>query len=544
MESAAGGVVAARGGGFFRWFTDRRVSTKVLTTAMVAAILGTGVASFAVAEMASINRNTAAVYGDSLQLRTIAEMRNSFNRVRIDSLNHFATDDAAAKRAAEKAIAAEVRTLADAEAAYRRYELGPIRVAALAEFDKAWAGYLTVLDNELIPLSRAGKRAQVTAVRVAKIEPLVAAARKAMDTINARTVAVAQEAKNAASASYDHGLRLVVTFIVAGLLISVLVAVVVARLIIRPLAHCVTVLRRVQDGDLTARTGIGGRDEVAMLARALDTSTEATATMVRRVADHAGHAAAASEELSSVSAQMSSAAEETSAQAGTVADAAGQVSRTAQTVAAGADQMGASIREIADSATEAATVSAQATETAERTNQIVAKLGQSSAEISSVVRLITSIAEQTNLLALNATIEAARAGEMGKGFAVVASEVKDLAQETARATDDISQRIATIQRETEDAVAAIGEITAITTRINDHTATIAAAVEQQTATTSEMARCVNETAMSADDIAGTIAGVAEAATAAATGAAETQATAQELAQMAAALQTTISGYRV
>ncbi|MET0419522.1 MAG: methyl-accepting chemotaxis protein, partial [Actinoplanes sp.] len=209
-----------------------------------------------------------------------------------------------------------------------------------------------------------------------------------------------------------------------------------------------------------------------------------------------------------------------------------------------ADEMGVAIREIATSATQAASVSAQAATTAERTNEIVAKLGQSSAEISGVVKLITSIAEQTNLLALNATIEAARAGEMGKGFAVVASEVKDLAQETARATEDISRRVEAIQNETGQAVAAIGEITQVTARINDHAATIAAAVEEQTATTNEMSRSIAEAASSANDIAGNITGVAEAANATATGATETQATAQELARMAEELHRTISVYRV
>jgi methyl-accepting chemotaxis protein len=206
--------------------------------------------------------------------------------------------------------------------------------------------------------------------------------------------------------------------------------------------------------------------------------------------------------------------------------------------------MGASIREIAGNAGEAARVAAEATATATRTNEIVARLGQSSTEISAVVQLITSIAEQTNLLALNATIEAARAGEMGKGFAVVATEVKELAQETAKATGDIAARIATIQEETSQAVAAIGEITEVTGRIDEYTATIAAAVEEQSATTAEMVRNVTEAATSAGDIAGNISGMSTAAGATASGATETGATAENLAMMAADLQREIAAYRV
>ncbi len=530
--------------GVIGWIQDLRVSTKILSAVMVVAATGTGVSSFALYEMSNVNHSTEEVYSDAQQLKTVAEMRNAFNRVRISSLNHFLADDAAAKAAAAKAMATDLKMLADAETRYKAFPLGEVRVAALAEFDQAWSTYVTVLNDKLIPLSDANNQDAIADVRKAQIDPLVAEAQKAMNTISDRTVEVAAEERNAAAASYDTARTVVLGLIVASLLLGLVAALGIARLITRPLARCVEVLRRIKDGDLTARTGLTGKDEVAQLAEALDTSTESVAVMVRQVADNAHHVAAASEELSAVSVQMSSAAEETSAQAGTVSDAAGQVSQNVATVAAGADEMGVAIREIATSATQAASVSAQAAQTAERTNTIVAKLGQSSAEIGEVIKTITSIAEQTNLLALNATIEAARAGEMGKGFAVVASEVKDLAQETARATDDISRRIGAIQDETEQAVVAIGEITEVTARINDHAATIAAAVEEQTATTNEMARSVAEAASSANDIADNITGVAQAADATATGATETQTTAQELARMAEELHQTISVYKV
>ncbi|MCY1138918.1 methyl-accepting chemotaxis protein [Actinoplanes sp. Pm04-4] len=525
-------------------FSDLRVSTKILTSVMVVAALGTGVSSFAAVKMSQINQNTDEVYSGTLQLETIAEMRNAFNRVRIDSLNHFLTGDDAVEAEAEKAIAKDRKTLADTEARFKAFPLGPARTAALAEFDRAWTRYVDVLDKKLLPASRVDNDALVASVRKNEVEPLVAQAREAMDTLSAQTIANSKTEQAEAQAAYENARTLIIALIIAGLAFGVALAVGVARLITKPLARAVEVLTAIRDGDLTARTGLHGKDEVGRLAEALDTSTESMAAMVRQVADNAHHVAAASEELSSVSVEMSSAAEETSAQAGTVSSAAGLVSQNVQTVAAGADEMGVAIREIATSATQAASVSAQAAQTADKTNEIVAQLGRSSAEISSVVQLITAIAGQTNLLALNATIEAARAGEMGKGFAVVASEVKDLAQETARATDDISRRIGTIQNETEQAVVAIGEITEVTARISDHAATIAAAVEEQTATTNEMARSVAEASTSAHDIAGTIAGVAQAADATAAGATETQATAQELARMAEDLRRTIAVYRV
>jgi methyl-accepting chemotaxis protein len=258
--------------------------------------------------------------------------------------------------------------------------------------------------------------------------------------------------------------------------------------------------------------------------------------ILQSVNENAATLGAAAEELTAVSTQMASNAEETSAQVGVVSAASEQVSKNVLTVSTGVEEMSSAIREIAKNATEAAHVAQQAVSTADSANVSISKLGESSIEIGKVIKVITSIAEQTNLLALNATIEAARAGEAGKGFAVVANEVKELAKDTARATEDIGRKIETIQADTNVAIDSIQQINQVIAQINDISTTIAGAVEEQTATATEMSRNVNEAAKGTAEIAENITAVAQAAQNTSQGATNSQQAASELSRMASDLQ--------
>ena len=257
---------------------------------------------------------------------------------------------------------------------------------------------------------------------------------------------------------------------------------------------------------------------------------------VKTVSDNAQALSSASEELTAVSQQMSSNSEETATQANVVAAASEQVSKNVATVASSAEEMSASVREIAKNANDAAKVATEAVKVADDTNKTVAKLGESSVEIGKVIKVITSIAQQTNLLALNATIEAARAGEAGKGFAVVANEVKELAKQTATATEDISQKIEAIQNDTKGAVVAIDRIGKIINQINDIQNTIASAVEEQTATTNEIARNAGEAAKGSTEISKNITSVSQAAKNTTEGANNTLSAATELSKLAGDLK--------
>jgi methyl-accepting chemotaxis protein len=296
--------------------------------------------------------------------------------------------------------------------------------------------------------------------------------------------------------------------LLSGLGVLVLVggaALLIGRTIVRPIRSATRVLA---SGDLTTRLHEGrGRTELEQLAVALNATLDRSAAVAADVGaavtelDDAAHA------LVSTSDDISAAAERSAQQTETAVASAQAVSTGIDQVASGTHQMGASITEIAQNAHAVAKIASEAVQLAEGSNHTVAALGESSAQISSVVKVITTIAEQTNLLALNATIEAARAGEAGKGFAVVAGEVKELAQETARATGDISARVESIQGAVSQAADQIAQIGEIIGRINDFQATIAGAVEEQTATTSLMAASLTQAADGGREVTVTLEGV-------------------------------------
>jgi methyl-accepting chemotaxis protein len=254
-----------------------------------------------------------------------------------------------------------------------------------------------------------------------------------------------------------------------------------------------------------------GRTRSATELDILNRSSHALSELVKGIEAQTPKLTNSSEELSAVSQQLSASAEETSAQANLVATAATQISQHVDMVASSCREMENNVRDVARQATEAASVATEGVRMAAATNTSVAKLGVSSDGIGSVVKAIASIAEQTNLLALNATIEAARAGEAGKGFAVVANEVKELAKQTAKATEDIGQRIGTLQQDISAAVSTIGHVGTIINRINGLQMGIASAVEEQSVATRDIGRNISEAAQGSAVIARNIIGVADAA---------------------------------
>jgi methyl-accepting chemotaxis protein len=357
-------------------------------------------------------------------------------------------------------------------------------------------------------------------------------------------VPVAQIAEQTASAQASL-LRWVGGVAAVSILAIVLVALGVAMKITGPLREIVGRLQDIAqgDGDLTQRLRVLSRDEIGDVAHWFNEFVAKIQGTVQTIAGDAETLTHASETMTATSQRTSDSASRTVDQAAAASSASTRVNETVQALAAATPQMEAAIKEISEGASKAARAATQAVQVSEAATDAVNKLGASSTEIKQVVDLIESVAAQTNLLALNATIEAARAGAAGKGFAVVATEVKELANQTARATDGIRDQISAIQASSETAAVTITQGGAAINEVNDYARTIAAAVEEQSVTTLEMSRRVEEAASSLGEITANISGAAAATEDTNASTAEGQTAARELALMANKLRTVVEQFK-
>jgi len=559
---------------------NRSLRVRMIGAVLVASVTTVGVGAFGVNRMSELSAKADLVYAEGTvpvdALRTLQvdwwELQTHIARANIEALPPESRASSQEKAtAAAQTLATDVQAAAglplssEAEAAYEQFADATSKYLALvaqiqqmvtdaqqkgaaAAAQLAAGPPLSAAAQRAVADQQAAAQAQVKASMQAPIAEMnklevtiVDSATAATAAASAAAAASAREARDA----YEAARTLTLIAIAVAVVLSLAIGLLIARSVRRPVQYMRDVLGQVADGDLTVRAGtVGGGAELGEMARSLDTTLDALGNLFGVINASTSRLADASTELNTAADAMAGNAQTAATQADQVVASAGAVAASVDTVATGSTQMESAIREIAHNATEAARVALQAVDVAEATTQTVGKLGDSSEEIATVIKLINGIAEQTNLLALNATIEAARAGEAGKGFAVVASEVKELAQETARATEDISKRVEAIQADTAGAVDAISRISTVIGEINDFQATIAAAVEEQTATTNEMNRNVAEAANGTQGIAAAISGLAAGTQETNQRVAEAQRAADDLARMSGELQEAVAQFRV
>jgi methyl-accepting chemotaxis protein len=492
--------------------------------------------------MRRINDSLERMY--SLQVLGIAHFRNAEMGLReINRSLRFAID--ASDRAEIEKYALEVTNYG----AKLQKAIDQGKTTATTDEEKAWLAQVTNGHSELVGvIGRAVKIAEenndkeATAILNAVRSWTTKMDQAIEELIKAKLDASALRQKEA-EALYHSTRTVMLILVIAGLTVALLLGYRVAVMITKPIQLAVQTLQAAAQGDLTARLEVNSNDEIGEMSISINRFLSSLESSVRSIVLNAHELAKSAADLTVMSLQIAGTAEETSAQATAASAATDQVSSSVQTVANGAEEMNASIKEIAKSAGEVARVAKDAVLVAEKTNATVAKLGENNAEIGMVIRVINAIAEQTNLLALNATIEAARAGEAGKGFAVVANEVKELAKQTAKATNDIAQIVRAIRGSTGEAVDAIGKISGVINQISNFSYTIAIAVEEQSVTTKEISHNVAEAANGAGDIAQNVVAVAKAAKSTSSGTRDTQVAAQYLAQMAAELQSQVRHFK-
>jgi methyl-accepting chemotaxis protein len=553
-------------------FKDLRLLTKIAIPAAIMVAVSVGIVGYAWQALQALAVSTAAIVDvQAARQATVLQMALALADATLDLKNVLIDTNGGEKLRDKEKYASDVaaalthagKLVALADTAERRAAIEAVR-RAIADFQKVGA--------DVIKLSIADDFSASAELLAGDGEKRRAALKGMVDAMSVQGITDMGEAKATAAALRTRSVLTLFAGAGIGLLVAVgQLAWIAIVQVSRPLAAMTALTDRLAKGDTEMQvTGAERRDEVGVLARSLkvfrDNAIETRRVVVAKEAERAvkeerarrrseirrqfearmdeliAALATGAQELEATAQTMSASADQANRQSAAVAAGSAQASTNVQTVAGATEELAQSIREIGSRVGQSSAIAGKAVEEARRTDATMRELAASAGRIGQVLQLIQHIASQTNLLALNATIEAARAGEAGKGFAVVASEVKSLADQTAKATEEIAGQIMQIQGTTEHAVSAIERIGATIEEINEIAAGIAAAVGQQAAATGDIARNVQQAAQGTEEVSRNIADVQQTTTGTGQSANHVLVAAADLAKRAQQLSTEINSF--
>ncbi len=510
-----------------------KIGTKLIASYLAITIIAICACVYLLLKMSQINDGTTQLYEKAVQpLENMATVAREVQMLRITIYQAILSESKEELRKIARtndSLRAEVTKIYDIETKrlikQKNKDIMAGAKKALEDYGNAYPKFITSLENgaeRKIPRDLyeiANKLAQYN-------RELVLSKGEVSEEINSNS-----------DKTYNFAMQMSIAVLSVMIILSIIIGLYMTFSITKPLGNVVEVMKKGEEGDMRARSGINQEDEIGKVARAVDNFFEKIQRILRTLHENSDSLAGASEELSSVSRMlaagseetvnqsnnvastaeemavninaMASSAEEASVNANEVAGAAEELSTNMNTIASAVEEMSASINQIAGNTGEVRKVATDATTKASAATNAMSKLGAAAKEIGQVTDVIKKIADKTNLLALNATIEAASAGEAGKGFAVVAGEIKELANQSAQSADDIAHRIEGIQTGTNDAVKVIHDVSDIIEKINVSVVAIAGHVDQQTKASNEIASNVAQANTGTKRIAGAIGEVAK-----------------------------------
>jgi methyl-accepting chemotaxis protein len=522
-----------------QWFNNLKIRTKLITGFAIVSVITAILGLIAISNIHELNRNDTRLYEvNTVNLEAYGNISTSFQRMRLYVQKIITAIDNEEINKYKKQIEDDKGAIQKEKEIYERNIADKQDEGNFKNFDenfKIYTGFIEKVIDATYAKNYTEQRTLINGM-VQKAIQVNSILKEMRDYNNIHAKETSQRNSNIAGSA----IATMIILLIGAVIISLSLGLFIAQIISRPITRLENASVSFSKGDLKSEIVIKSKDELGHLANSFNIMVTKFRSLIQKVLDQTDSITKESDELYAISDIAASASAELQAQSSSASSSSEQISSNVSTVATSTEEMTSSIKEISKNTSTASHLTRESEKRANEASEVMNRLGQSSHEIGNIIKAINSIAEQTNLLALNATIEAARAGESGKGFAVVANEVKDLAKESAKATEDIASKIKAIREDSENAIVVIKSIIENSTHVNEVTNSIASAIEEQSVTTNEVNRNLSEATIGVNSFVEIISGISSAANDYANQASSIKSTSGKLKNMANTLESEIT----